>query len=478
MSQLGGIDAAAFDGLIAETLGFLGNRQEEAIPLTEDGALLKALLSEKGFAEAEREVPTLRDVRALRMRLLCRDIVNRLYPLNRRSAAEGDAAADVGTLLFNFVIQQVPLISHEAVKKTPLSVYEALVFGVGTAEHRAWAFAELARQLQFDVVLLTPKAEGRRSLVGVIGTEGRVWLFDPLLGVPVPAADTPEGWNTPATLTEARENSALLKALEVAEAPPLSADDLKDLTVQLIGDSTVWSQRSARWNDATYVLEKAGRRCLFFSGLGDRRRLVDREEIRIPGLKTRVDDLGKTAGWAPADVRVWEFPEIAMEAVDAAGADPNSPYSLRFVIMLGPKALRKTPGQPVKEVLFERPLHQVRVEQLQGEPETLPHYGPMRGFHTKPEGKSIGNNRETVEQATYWIALTQFESGKFEAVTGTLDQHKREFPAGRFAAAAARLRAQLLNRSGKTEDAISVLKELPKDANRFGDALLIRRWSH
>ena len=460
-----------------------GKRTSDALPLTEDEALLKKMLSAVAYENATAMLPRDEDIVAFRMRLLCRDIVNRLVPATsvETSHADEDPAATLVAKLFNFAVQQIAPISEKAAKSIPLTPYEALVFGQGTVDHRVWVVAELARQLRYDVILLTPKAEGRRSLIGVLGANGAIWLFDPLLGVPVPASVEPAGWTKPASLAQAKANPALLESLAVDEAPPLTADDLPDLKIRLIGDSSLWAARMAQWNDEAYVLRKNRRSTQYFEGLGDRRIIANRDEIQtLPGLLTRVVQAGQTAGWTADDVSVWDLPDQAMAAVLRAEADANSDLANRFKVLAGPREQKQVQtqiGLTSVEHPFSNPLHAVRIEQLQGSTSTLQHYVGMRGFHKKEAGKGVARNRETVEIATYFIALCQLETNKLDAALDTIAQYERDFPAGRFTAAAKRLRIQLLKLTGRKEDALKLFPDIPKDAGRFGDELLKRRWT-
>ena len=90
----------------------------------------------------------------------------------------------------------------------PQSLHDITVIGKGTAEDRAWVFAELLRQGGIDAVILRPhsradsaagpdataKSAGRASeacrrwLVGAL-VDKQVYLFDPTLGWPIPTRE-------------------------------------------------------------------------------------------------------------------------------------------------------------------------------------------------------------------------------------------------------------------------------------------------
>ena len=72
--------------------------------------------------------------------------------------------------------------------------YLGLLFGCGMAVERGWVFILLARQQGLDAAMLaladteSPLKAPQPWAVGVLH-EGQVYLFDPVLGLPVPAQD-------------------------------------------------------------------------------------------------------------------------------------------------------------------------------------------------------------------------------------------------------------------------------------------------
>lgn len=139
------------------------------------------------------------------------------------------------------------------------TVWETLFFGRGTATERAWVFVELARQQGIDAALLAlddPSAPPRTRLrpwaVGVF-SEGNIYVFDPLWGVPIPGR---QGVRLdeygqidvqPATLAELGADDRLLRQLDISrEQPyPVRSSDLKHLVV-LVDASPWWLTRRMR----------------------------------------------------------------------------------------------------------------------------------------------------------------------------------------------------------------------------------------
>ena len=138
---------------------------------------------------------------------------------------------DRAVSLFYYVVRNM----HIADVRAPLAVFDGMLLGRGTAEHRAWVFAELLRQLRIDSVILRPGSSepavgSAKLLVGaLIGSD--VFLFDPQLGLPIPSpSDTGDSPlpSRPATLAEVRRDSTLVRQLDVTtKAPyPWQAKDL------------------------------------------------------------------------------------------------------------------------------------------------------------------------------------------------------------------------------------------------------------
>lgn len=134
--------------------------------------------------------------------------------------------------------------------------WETLLFGRGTAMERAWVFILLCRQQRLDAVLLAlgdptdaGKPDGKSALPGeeslreeslrpwavAVLSEGALYLFDPVLGLPIPA---PDGVKLdaagqldiePATLAQVVADEALLRQLDAGPAHPypVKSSDLK-----------------------------------------------------------------------------------------------------------------------------------------------------------------------------------------------------------------------------------------------------------
>jgi hypothetical protein len=177
--------------------------------------------------------------------------------------ARGDVLDDLerAKCLFDWTVRNVQLDADNP-QRIPRFPWETVLFGRGTASERAWVFMLLLRQLDIDAAILAieegggekgeesgkkdaarPRSGGpapgpgtsvrseapagtlRPWCVGVL-IEGNVYLFDPMMGLPIPAADglKLDGAGQlaiqPATLAQAASDEKLLRRLDVNEGRP------------------------------------------------------------------------------------------------------------------------------------------------------------------------------------------------------------------------------------------------------------------
>jgi hypothetical protein len=212
--------------------------------------------------------------------------------------AKGDAEDEVDrvTALFDWTVRNIQL-DRDDQPRIPQFPRETILLGHGTALERAWVFILLLRQLDIDAAVLaveqnpgkgdegrgagdgkkepdassavkkpdkaadkgTGKEPGKEPAknqpklrpwcVGVL-IEGEVYLFDPRLGLPIPAPDGVKlGENgqlviRPATLSQAIADKKVLQRLDYDESRPYStkASDLKHVIVLLEASPTSLSK--------------------------------------------------------------------------------------------------------------------------------------------------------------------------------------------------------------------------------------------
>jgi tetratricopeptide (TPR) repeat protein len=158
---------------------------------------------------------------------------------------QGDSFDDVAraTALFDWIVRNVQLDADAEAK--PYRPWETLVFGHGTAEQRAWVFALMARQLGLDVVVLDVPAgeEGKSQFwLTALLSDGKVYLFDPRLGLPIPGKDG----KGVATLADLQADTALLRKLDLDDTKyPVTEEQLQHVMARVVADPFDLSRRAA-----------------------------------------------------------------------------------------------------------------------------------------------------------------------------------------------------------------------------------------
>ena len=176
--------------------------------------------------------------------------------------ARGDALDDLTRAknLFAWTIRNIQLELDDE-HRAPLFPWESLFFGRGTAMERAWVFILLARQQGLEAAVLgladesgEPAGERNKPVkqwcVAVL-IDGNAYLFDPFLGLPIPAKGgvrrDGEGRLEiePATLAEILADASLLKRLDVdaKKTYPVKAADLKNLVALVEASPAALSYR-------------------------------------------------------------------------------------------------------------------------------------------------------------------------------------------------------------------------------------------
>ena len=105
--------------------------------------------------------------------------------ISKLVAAPAQTDLERSTRLFYYVMRNIVLRSDED-SQLPMAPFGIAMFGEGNARDRAWLFINLLGQLRIDAVVLAATEDPARVLVGVL-LAGKVYLYDPTLGLPVPA---------------------------------------------------------------------------------------------------------------------------------------------------------------------------------------------------------------------------------------------------------------------------------------------------
>lgn len=202
-------------------------------------------------------------------------------------ASEGySQAPDQVAAIFDWIVRNIQLVSdtdQPADARPPYRPWQSILHGRGEVEGRVWVFAQMCRQLGVPVVVFRPdlapepaqptgeeateqgeeeaasddsgeapraaaannnweaNAPGPgRTVCGAV-IRGEVYLFDPYLGLPIPAAGM-----KPATLAQVRERPELLRQLDLEEAPyPLEASHFDTAEVQIVAEPFALTRRAA-----------------------------------------------------------------------------------------------------------------------------------------------------------------------------------------------------------------------------------------
>lgn len=175
------------------------------------------------------------------------------------SGEELDNPVKPAIALFDWVVKNVDLVRESRTQAQSGSVrvfqtpMETMLFGQGTGIDRAWLFVLLARQMNIEAALLGLADENNNLTklwgVGVL-IDGKVYLFEPVLGVPIPKPGslklTENGLALePATLSEAAENEAVLEQLDVFQegSYAVRAKDMQRVVALVEASPSYLSQR-------------------------------------------------------------------------------------------------------------------------------------------------------------------------------------------------------------------------------------------
>jgi hypothetical protein len=432
--------------------------------ITGDRELLESILKGETLARVQSDRYLPQDSSHIRESLLARSIVDTV-------TADATSETDRINALFDFVVRYIALLPPEASEQTPLTPYEAMLFGVGTAADRAWTFATLLRQMRLDAVILEPaEAESTGWLVGVIIPREGVLLFDPALGMMVPSLSESEEPASPfplrpATLAEVLEQDEALRALDLPDSPyPLSSAKLKDFQVRVIGGSSLFAPRMA---ELQFMLP-AGVNVDLYDGLGE-------NTLRQPGLLARIVEAGAGDLWTEEQISLWEYPDRQRDRIEAARSAEGTQLSELFTIFSGPYVPRQDPRtQAIYQGTAEFTLHYVRVEQLMGEhADALKHYLPIRtSFKTTP----VAANQIAADYAAMWTGVSQFETGRYPAAMSTFERYIAGHADGLgFTDSAIEWAVRCHVAEGRLNEAIALLENSPSRSPRR-EAYLVNRW--
>ena len=435
-------------------------------------------------------------------------------------AGDAESDLDIVVSLFDYVVRNVDLIPAGH-RNVPLGPFEVMLLGRGTAEERAWIFAELLRQRHIDSVILKPKrptrdAKGERHfLVGVL-FEKDILLFDPTLGLPLPADSAAPKTSLPRlpmTLRQATRDPELLSAVasDSGDRFPLTAAMLATVQVELICHT---EQLSSRMQQLQQGL--AGEHSVEVSDP-----LEDTTDQ--PGLWSRVAK-HPAATWSEDDVVIWSFPESVREAGAHLTPEQSEELAKLSGSLSAPQKIKLVKVDEVNRRMDlefakpERTLFKLRLQHVIGHwPETVQGYLAVQLYDVEPPTvknfmrvSADGKQRDeiaivsavdkqnlrslmmqerqpqgdvyklhlwAVDDASYWMALCQFEQNRLRAVVDQCRVYDGRRSSGGWTSANQWLMATALVKQKKHKEAIRVLKAFDEESLAFaGTRVLTARW--
>lgn len=253
------------------------------------GPQAAAIASDKSFRTE--------DIDSLRADFLCRKIVQ----ANSRGA---QAPLPLASALFDWTVRHLALAPNDG--EPPAPPASLALRGFGDSRDRAWFFCELLRQAQMHgmVIGVTTRQDPNAVVPWLCGAavEGEVYLFDPWLGLAVPAPDEPR---RPATLKELAADVSIATAAYPATADaPVSPADIDRLAILIPFDATKFSPR-ARFLESR------------LSG-GERAMLtLDYDEVQRSVAKAWPQDK------PPLSIQPWRYPFETIGKRGNRGASPD-----------------------------------------------------------------------------------------------------------------------------------------------------------
>jgi hypothetical protein len=375
--------------------------------------------------------------------------------------------------MFGWVCRAIAVTSEDE-PLPPLMGYEALVIGYGRPEHRAWVFAKLLKQLRIDAVVLQVATESPDEaapwIVGVLW-EQQVYLFDPRLGLPVPAGtnDTSAWPDRPATLAEILQNPDWLKPLTVRSDQPYepSAEQLQSATVHLIESPSAWAPRM--WS-LEQLLPGESLCVLYDAAL---------PIAESAGAFARV--AAGHPGWKADQIQLWPFYQTVERRKPVTEGEVVQLQSMFAELSMPISYEQNDKTQQTRRVETRR-LLKVRTRHLMGQySDAIGQYVTIRQLVViqAPEPQLAPLYARAAEDAHLWSAQCKREAGDLAGAATMLTDFLKRGRRGRWAASTRMLLAETLVQLNQLPEAITALKlAVPDDdAYRTAQAILLKRWT-
>lgn len=365
---------------------------------------------------------------------------------------------DVARALFDWTVRNIQLdeahlpgIVHQP--------WQALMYGHGSAELRAWVFAELCRQQQIDVVILTGGDDDSEEphILAAAVVEGQLHLFDPELGLALLGPDGEEV----ATLAEVLADGVLLRNYDLGEDNPywFTAENLSNPTAYVVATPLQLSRRAAALQSVMqgedFVVLAADADTLAES-------LQDNEHLQ--------------------GIELWPFPYQARVAETTMRRPQRAEAAQRFFVFAQLPKLWKA------RTLHFQGTKPIPVSQA-NDPLAQPRYGHREAV-TLYQSSDIRVRDDLLRRveplervllstakmdASYWLGLLSYDLEKFEVAEDWLRTRTlKAFPGGPWTPGAQYNLARTLAELDQAEEAIALL-ESDDSPQRHGNRLLARR---
>jgi hypothetical protein len=362
---------------------------------------------------------------------------------------------DVARELFDWTVRNIQLDESEkpGIVHQP---WQVLMYGHGTAAHRAWVFVELCRQQQIDAMVLTLGEGNANRWLAAVSVEGELYLFDPRLGLPLTTEQ-----DKVASLAEVLAKPELLRSFDLDEANPywITADDLKSVKANVVATLLQLSRRAA----ALQAVLQGEDFAIFAAD-------VDKQTKAIK----QTDGIGS--------VVLWPFPFEEMISEQTMRRPQRIEAAQRFLVFAQLPKLWKA-----------RTLHFQGTKPIPVSQQNDPLAQPRRGhreavtLYQSPEIRvrdDILVRVDPLEQiilgtakgdASYWLGLLSYDLGKFDVADDWLRTRTLEArPDGPWTAGARYNLARTLVELGKIDEAIALL-ETDQSPQQHGNRLLARQ---
>lgn len=395
----------------------------------------------------------LADVRSLQEAIWLRDI-------GVWAKHEAYEKVDTALALFDWTIRNIQLDEPDQ----PGFVHQpwqALMYGHGSAEMRAWIFAGLCLEQQLDVVMLSVNEEEKESRwwLPALLVDGELYLFDTRLGLPILDAKAEHI----ATLGEVVADPSLLRKLDLDDEHvyPYTAEDMSHVTASVVATPLQLSRRAAALQNALQ---------------GE-----DFVVLSAPDSDL-VESLRNQANIT--DVKLWSYPyeeRLAEESMKRPQRELAAQQVLAFTQrprLWKARVLHFQGTKPIPVSQQDDPL----ARPLRGHREAIQQYqnGEIRTPDAVLDQFDAGKQmiyRAIKYSASYWLGLLSYDEGRFEVAEDwfrrrTLDAN----PGGFWAPGANYNLARTLEQLGENEEAIEIL-QADQSPQRYGNLLRARRIS-